>query len=112
MNDQISASHGCFLSERTIQRHGGNGHHVDVVHVRHHADDALRRGVDHWNEFQQRVVPCQMMVQRTVGEDPARCALADNRDALATLAVRLVEIASFDDRQAKRGEKSGRDDPD
>ena len=66
----------------------------------------------HWSEFQERVVPCQMMVQRTAGEYPARRALADNRDALTTLAVRLVEIASFENRQSKRGEKSGCDDPD
>ena len=86
----------------------GTGHHVHVVHVRHHADNALRRGVYHGNEFQDRVVPHQMMVQRiAIGEHPPRGALADNRDWLATLAVGIVEIASFDDRQAQRGEKSG-----
>ena len=47
-----------------------------------------------------------MMVQGiAVGEHPLRYALAYNCDQLAAVAVGSVEIASFEDRQAKRCEK-------
>ena len=69
---------------------------------------AVITGID----LQDRVGPHHMMVQRiAIGEHPLRYALAYNRDQLATAAVGIVEIASFDDRQAQRCEKSGRDDP-
>src|SRR5271166_2230107 len=52
-----------------------------------------------------------MVVQRiALGENPLRQALAYNRNQLAAVAVGIVEIASFEDRQAKCCEKCWRDD--
>src|SRR5579871_6336273 len=51
-----------------------------------------------------------MMVERlALGEHPLRQALAYDSNAIASVAVGVVEITSLDHRQAKRRKKCGRD---
>ena len=58
MNEQMPSSHGLppdRKDDTTVMV--GMGTTFSVVHIRHHTDNALRRGVHHGNEFQDRVGP-------------------------------------------------------
>src|SRR5262249_16573479 len=82
---------------------------VLVVDIGHDADDApwARTDID---ELHHRISPHHMAIDRFLRrEHSLRNALTDDDDRFAALAVRLVEIASGDQRDAKRREIPWRD---
>ena len=107
MNEETAATD--LLVEGVIDAKRRARHDILVVDIGRDADDAPGRGAD-IDELHHRIGPHHMVVDRIlIREHPLRQALAHDDDRLAGSAIRIVEIASGDDRDAERREKSGRD---
>src|SRR5262249_14439842 len=84
---------------------------MHIVNVGDDANDALQLRRALAVDFQDRIGPKHVPIDRVlIGEHSLRQSLADNRDALFTLHVGLIEIAARNDGNAQRGKKSRRDD--
>jgi len=83
---------------------------VLVVYIGSDANDAVRRSANAWDEFHHGIRPIDMPIDGIlIGEHALSESLTDDNDRIFTLAVELIEITAFDNGNAERGKKSGRD---
>ena len=107
--DEQTAGPDIHLLERMVDGHDRAGNHVFIVNVADHADDAARRSAD-VNKFHHGIGPHQVMADGIlIREHELREGLADDDDLVAILVIGFIEIASGEDGDAERGEKTGRD---
>jgi hypothetical protein len=91
-----------------IDVHRRARHHVLIVQISHHANDAPGRSAD-VDEFHDRIGPHEVVVDGIpVRKHSLGHALAYNDDSLPIFPIVVVEITAGDDGDAERGEKSGR----
>src|SRR6202023_2359417 len=97
-----------LLPEGVIDGHGWARHYIFIINIGCHPDDAARPGTD-VDKFYDRIGPHYVAVHGLlVGEHVLGQALADDDHEFAAAAISIVEIASGDDGDAERAEKSRR----
>src|ERR1700689_5071547 len=106
MNKQRAAQE-CELLEWRIDCQCGDGDHVLIINIGGNADNAFGHRAETGNELDDRVVPRHVTVNGIlIWKHALRKVLADDRDRFGREPIRIVEIASGKNGDAKRGEKS------
>ncbi len=106
MDEEAPAKHGT-LFKGVIDSETRPGNDVFVVNIGSDANDAVRRNAN-GDEFHHGIRPIDMSIDGIlIGEHSLSESLTDDDDRFFVLAVKLIEIAAGDDRNAERGKKTG-----